>query len=197
MRSIVETNCSEYIINKSKFYSYAYPVFSDDIAKQLVDKLRIKYSDATHVCFAYVLDNPKVEKCSDDGEPVGTAGKPLLELIKKKNLHNVLVVVVRYFGGIKLGAGGLIRAYTNSGKTALDNAQVVEYDFISKYKVYASYDNLNKVITTVENVGAKILTIDYTSPYIVCVCDDNCIGTLKSISNVSIEKLGSEYICRR
>ena len=196
MKSIKDISCQEYVINKSKFYSYAYPVFNDDDTKKIIEKLRIEYSDATHVCFAYVLDSPKVEKCSDDGEPVGTAGKPLLELIKKKDLHNLLLVVVRYFGGIKLGAGGLIRAYTTAGKLALDSAEMVEYDLLSKYKIYTSYENLSRVCNVAQSVGYKIFTIDYVAPYVVCLCEDECAG-MKNIDGVRIEKIGSEYVCRK
>ncbi len=196
MRSITETGRLDYIINKSKFYSYAYPVFDEEKAKQIIDKIRKEYSDATHVCFAYVLDTPKVEKCSDDGEPAGTAGKPMLELIKKKDLHNVLLIVVRYFGGVKLGAGGLIRAYTTSGKIALDSASITECVLMTKYKVRTTFDNLNKVMASAESAGYRVLTIDYAEPYIVCLSVDEC-SKVSGIPNTTIEKLGSEYVCQK
>ena len=119
-----------------------------------------------------------------------------MELIKKKDLHNLLLVVVRYFGGIKLGAGGLIRAYTTAGKLALDSAEMVEYDLLSKYKLYTSYENLSRVCNIAQSVGYKIFTIDYVAPYVVCLCEDECAG-MKNIDGVRIEKIGSEYVCRK
>ena len=87
MISIDKVYFSEYVIQKSKFFSYAYPVFDENKCKEILDELREKYNDATHVCFAYILSTPRVEKCSDDGEPTGTAGKPIIELLKKKKLE--------------------------------------------------------------------------------------------------------------
>ncbi len=100
-------------IKKSKFYSYLYNVNSaNDVAKILED-LKKEQKKANHICYAYkIVDGVEIIKFSDDGEPSGTAGRPMLNVIEKKNLKNVLICVVRYFGGIKLGAGGLVRAYT-------------------------------------------------------------------------------------
>ena len=194
MRSIVETGKQEYIINKSKFYSYAYPIFDDGDARAIVDRLSSEYADATHICFAYTIDSPCVERCSDDGEPAGTAGKPMLELIKKKDLHNVLLVVVRYFGGVKLGAGGLVRAYTTSGKLALDNADVVEYELLPKLRITTSYDNFSRVCAMLES-RCRIVSRDYGVPCVECVGDIEDI--MQSLGAVEIEKMGSEYVCHK
>lgn len=105
----------EIIINKSRFVAYKLDLHSLEQVKPFLDTLRKEHKKANHVCYAYVYSlNQVSEKCSDDGEPTGTAGYPILNVIKKKNLTNVLVAVVRYFGGIKLGAGGLTRAYTKA-----------------------------------------------------------------------------------
>ena len=102
-------------INKSRFIAYKLELTSLDIVKPFLEKLKKEHKKARHVCYAYVYSREVIsEKCSDDGEPGGTAGYPILNVIKKKNLTNVLVAVVRYFGGIKLGAGGLTRAYTKA-----------------------------------------------------------------------------------
>ena len=102
-------------INKSRFIAYKLDLSSLDEVKPFLEKLKKEHKKARHVCFAYVYNKETInEKCSDDGEPGGTAGYPILNVIKKKNLTNVLVAVVRYFGGIKLGAGGLTRAYTKA-----------------------------------------------------------------------------------
>ena len=102
-------------ISKSKFIAYKKELASLEEVKAFLLELKKEHKKATHICYAYVYKNEVIsEKCSDDGEPSGTAGYPILNVIKKKNLTNVLVAVVRYFGGIKLGAGGLSRAYTKA-----------------------------------------------------------------------------------
>ena len=116
----MEFKSEELIINKSRFIAYKFDLESLDQAKQAIDMLKKEHKKANHVCFAYVYNKEVVaEKCSDDGEPKGTAGYPILNVLKKKKLNNVLVAVVRYFGGIKLGAGGLTRAYTKSAAIVL------------------------------------------------------------------------------
>lgn len=112
------TNFGEIEIKKSRFCFYRIDGSIDEFTSQL-ENLKAQHKKATHVCFAYSFSSPFEEKCSDDGEPKGTAGQPILSVIKKKGLTNVGVVVVRYFGGIKLGAGGLVRAYTKSASEAL------------------------------------------------------------------------------
>lgn len=108
-------------INKSKFFAYKYDLNSVDEVKDIINSLKKEHKKARHFCYAYVFNKDMIsEKCSDDGEPSGTAGYPILNVIKKKNLTNILVVVVRYFGGIKLGAGGLTRAYTKACAGVLD-----------------------------------------------------------------------------
>lgn len=148
MQSIENKADNLYEIKKSKFYSYAYPVFSEREVKDILAELNVLHKLSTHICYAYVLTSPNLEKAVDDGEPSGTAGKPILELIKKRNLKNILLVVVRYFGGIKLGAGGLIRAYTTASSEVLDKTKVLEYgDYVdatittnhSEYKDVKNY----------------------------------------------------------
>ena len=105
----------ELVINKSRFIAYKLELNSIDDVKPFLESLKKEHKKARHICYAYVFNKDMVsEKCSDDGEPGGTAGYPILNVIKKKNLTNTLVAVVRYFGGIKLGAGGLTRAYTKA-----------------------------------------------------------------------------------
>ena len=108
-------------VKKSRFIAYAFELKNVDEVKADIEFLRKQHKKANHVCYAYVCNiNGVSEKCSDDGEPSGTAGYPILNVIKKKNLSNILVAVVRYFGGIKLGAGGLTRAYTKAASEVLN-----------------------------------------------------------------------------
>ena len=196
MVSIDKEYYSEYLIQKSKFISYAIPVFDEDKCKEILASLRDKYNDATHVCFAYILSNPRVEKCSDDGEPVGTAGKPIIELIKKKKLENVLVVVVRYFGGIKLGAGGLVRAYTHSASLSLTDVKVIEFKEYVKYLVRAPHEVASKLQLAIEKSNGKILKIAYEDKVkIEFVCEN--VDNLKNIFwELSFEEIGQEIICQ-
>ena len=147
-----------YEIQKSKFYSFAYPVFDVDAVNEILERVRAEHKTATHVCYAYVLDSPKTEKMSDDGEPGGTAGKPMLELIKKKKLSNVLLIIVRYFGGIKLGAGGLVRAYTNAGNMALNDATIREFFEVKKYKVIVPCEIGAKVLNLIQSMGGEVIS---------------------------------------
>lgn len=113
----------ELVIKKSKFIGEYYFVDSVNMANDILSQVREKYADATHVCYAYVISSPSVARMSDDKEPSGTAGKPILNAINYKKLSNILVVVIRYFGGVKLGSGGLMRAYSAIANATLDGVQ--------------------------------------------------------------------------
>lgn len=117
----------EIVIEKSTFIGYAKPVKTEEEALTFIQEIKKKHRDATHNVPAYVLgENNEVQRCNDDGEPSGTAGVPVLEVIRKENLRDVAVVVTRYFGGIKLGTGGLVRAYTKGAKIALEAAGMIQ-----------------------------------------------------------------------
>lgn len=141
MNSIKNTVVTELEINKSTFINYLYKVDSVEEVKVILTELRDKYSDANHHCYAYVIgENQEIQKFSDDGEPSKTAGLPMIEVLKKNDLTNVLVVSVRYFGGIKLGAGGLVRAYTKGASSCVKESEpsfLVEYNNI---KVSIDFD---------------------------------------------------------
>lgn len=107
-------------IKKSKFLGYAFKVESVEDIEKILLALKKEHKKATHICYAYILQCPNLEKCFDDGEPSGTAGRPILNVLQKKNKSNVLVCVVRYFGGVKLGAGGLLRAYSKTASEAIN-----------------------------------------------------------------------------
>ena len=153
-------------INKSKFYSFAYPVVSEEECKNIINDFKKKYRDATHVCYA-TLTSPALEKASDDGEPQGTAGRPILEVLRKKKLSNIIVLVVRYFGGIKLGAGGLIRAYTQSCNEVVEKCKVVDKKEKLTFKVFTSYDVYPKVLNSVKTVNANILNSSFEEKVIL------------------------------
>ena len=124
LKTILENYFNQIEIERSKFLSYAIHIESEEQAKEEIAKIKKEHPKATHHCYAYILKDK--QKSNDDGEPSGTAGIPILEIIKQFDLENVLVVVVRYFGGIKLGAGGLIRAYARGCKEVLLTAKINE-----------------------------------------------------------------------
>lgn len=136
----------EIIIKKSRFIGYSKPVKSEDEALEFIEEIQKKHRDATHNVYAYVLGNSsQVQRFSDDGEPSGTAGIPVLEVIKKEDLRNVVVVATRYFGGVKLGGGGLIRAYTRTAKLGLEAGKIVDMVLHQKLRVDIEYGLLGMV----------------------------------------------------
>lgn len=138
-KSIHQYGRNELIINKSKFIGTAVPVESEEKAIEFIDEIRKEFRDASHNCYAYVIgENKNIQRYSDDGEPSGTAGMPILNVISQENLVNVAVVVTRYFGGVLLGTGGLARAYTKGCKIALENGEIVDKDLY-----YDVFFNLN------------------------------------------------------
>lgn len=131
------------VIEKSKFICFIKPIFNEDEYKEYLKSIKKKYYDSTHVCSALICGN--IKRSSDDGEPSGTAGIPILNVLEKNNLDNTCALVIRYFGGIKLGTGGLARAYSNSVIEALNKASIVEDVKYPKYKIELPYDVSNKL----------------------------------------------------
>lgn len=154
----IKENVCEIVIEHSKFIGYAKGVESAEEAREFLAQIRKKHSDATHNCYAYKLLDGSV-KFSDDGEPGGTAGAPILEGITSENLTNVIVVVTRYFGGIKLGTGGLVRAYFQTAKSALATKKI-KYEFCDVFSLTLNYDELHKVDGFLQNNYA-ILSKDF------------------------------------
>lgn len=147
-RTIHRYGEDEIIINKSRFIGYAMPINSEEEALNFIEKIKTKHRDATHNVYAYVIgQDSNIQRFSDDGEPSGTAGIPVLEVIKKEDLRNVVVVVTRYFGGIKLGTGGLIRAYTRGAKIGLEAGIIIDKVLHTKLKIRIDYT----VYGTIEN----------------------------------------------
>ena len=136
---------AEFTEKKSVFIGYACPVKTEDEAMEFIARIRKKHSDARHNCYAYQLNGGGIARYSDDGEPQGTAGVPILDVIKKSGADDCCVVVTRYFGGILLGAGGLARAYANGAKIALDAAHIVTYESYTEFRVVCDYSAYQKL----------------------------------------------------
>jgi uncharacterized YigZ family protein len=146
MKSIKEEIITEDIINKSKFINYLIPVSDLEVAKAKLEDIRKQYSDASHHCFAYIIGyNQEVQKYSDDGEPSKTAGLPILEVLKKNDLTNVLSITIRYYGGTKLGAGGLTRAYTKSCAESVALATFTSLTNYAHLSITISFDHIGHV----------------------------------------------------
>lgn len=170
--TVKEEGCGEYIEKKSRFIGYAKPVETEAEAAAFIREIRARHHDATHHCYAYQIgEQDQLQRSSDDGEPAGTAGRPILEVIKKSGLKNTCVVVTRYFGGILLGAGGLVRAYSHSAQVGVTAAGIVEkipaatlsltmgYALWGKVENYLAARQLaQRDVQYLENVTVRVLT---------------------------------------
>lgn len=146
----------------SKFLAFAHPVASATDAKAIIASYQKKYHDARHVCWAYMVGAARTEfQCNDNGEPSGTAGKPILGQINSFNLTNVVIAVVRYFGGIKLGTGGLIVAYREAAREALSAAEIVEAHEMSEICFTFPYLVMNDVMKAVKDPMVKIVSQNF------------------------------------
>ena len=145
------------IIKNSKFITNLFIVENIEEVNKYLNLIKDKYKDANHNCYAYIVDN--IRKCSDDGEPSGTAGIPMIKVLEHKDLNNVLAIVTRYFGGIKLGSGGLVRAYTNSVSKALDIVNII--DTIKGYNIdiIFNFNDIKHIDYLLKNI--KILNKEY------------------------------------
>lgn len=153
MNSIKENITNEIIINKSRFITTLIKIDNIDEIKNKLETIKKTYKDATHYCYAYIINGQ--EKCSDNGEPSGTAGLPILNVLKQNNLTNILCIVIRYFGGIKLGAGGLIRAYSTSASTALNKAIITTLINGYNLTIEFPYENLKQINYLLKDINIK------------------------------------------
>lgn len=153
---------AEYIVKRSRFIGTVAPAFSESEAEAFVASIKAKYPDATHNVYAYsVGTGTPLDRLSDDGEPRGTAGYPVLDVIHKRELKNVVCVVTRYFGGTRLGAGGLLRAYGKTANLALDEAGVMKYAYHMLMEIRMAYDRFGPVQRELESRGCVVLNVIY------------------------------------
>lgn len=153
----------EIVIRKSRFIGHAKPAESESEAVAFIEELKKKYWDATHNCSAYLIgERDQFQKALDDGEPSGTAGKPILEVIKNRGLKNTVVVVTRYFGGIMLGAGGLVRAYTDGAVAGIDEAGPIVKVLHREVEVDVDYAWYGKLENELRNRGLRIGDVSFT-----------------------------------
>lgn len=185
-KSVKQCSEAEYTVNRSRFIGRCFPVESEEAALCLLGDIRKKHWDATHNCFAYRIGKNAAARFSDDGEPGGTAGKPIMDVLTGRGLTNVLCVVTRYFGGILLGAGGLVRAYSKSAANAVAKAGVVSYlpgtilDIPMDYSRYGALEGFIRANAEVRNVAfAQNVVVT------VAVEDTNLLKFMKEVTERS------------
>lgn len=201
-RTIYKMGEDEILIKKSRFIGYAMPVETEDEAIKFIEEIKTKHRDATHNVYAYVLgEDNNIQRYSDDGEPSGTAGIPALEVIKKEDLRNVAVVVTRYFGGKKLGTGGLIRAYTKGAKIGLEAGIIIDKILFRKVKVRINYTIYGMVENYLINKGIYIEDTIFDDAvnlilYIEYEKDERFRDTIRELTNGTgiIDDIGEEYL---
>ena len=189
----------EIVEKKSRFIANVFPVDSEEQALEIVEKTKKQYWDARHNCFAFVIGkNNEVQRFSDDGEPQGTAGKPILEVLTKGNIHNTLIIVTRYFGGIKLGAGGLTRAYSQAVADALKEANIVEKHLIDVYDVSLDYSFTKKFehLLKVNDIDCINKEYDEQVTYRLYIDDLSFFDTIQDLTSnrYSKEFIKKEYV---
>lgn len=189
MKVIKEQVTNSIIINKSEFITLLYKVESVEEINHILNEVNKEYRDATHRCYAYIFES--THKCSDDGEPSGTAGLPMLDVLKKNELDHILCIVVRYFGGIKLGAGGLLRAYISSLTEALKKTEIIEAKIGTRIKFSVSYDKqkeVDKLLDKFELIKSYNNEVKYE-----VVIDDETLNLLKT-KGIEYETIKKDYI---
>ena len=182
------------IIDKSKFITTLFRVETVEEIQEILASTRKKYYDATHNCYAYIINDGNNQKCSDDGEPSKTAGSPMLDSLKKNNLTDILAITTRYFGGIKLGAGGLIRAYSSSVSEAIKLASLIETKTLAIYNVEIDYSTYNRLTDFLSKYLIK--NTDYASNITVSVAlfDEEIDNFLEQIKNLTFGKASINFI---
>lgn len=182
MKTIAKAVESEINVKKSQFICHLFPTKTKKESKEIILKVNEQYSDATHNCTAYIVSDG--EGFDDDGEPGGTAGKPMINVLRKNELHNVTAVVTRFFGGIKLGAGGLVRAYSKSVLEAINEAEILEVELYDVYKLIFEYSDIKLADGEVRNNNLEVIAKDYS---------DKVIYEVVSKDFRDIEKIFEKY----
>ena len=184
---------------KSVFIGYACHVESEEEALSFVKEIKEKHKDATHNCYGYVMKGGILCRYSDDGEPQGTAGKPILDMLVKSGVDDVCVVVTRYFGGTLLGTGGLVHAYSLGAKLAVEAAGIVQFENYVVFKVTASYSDYQKISFELERCDAIVDSTDYADNVTVqfAVKEANADLISKRITEISSGKNEAIRLCER
>ncbi|MEN9917613.1 MAG: hypothetical protein RL662_49 [Bacteroidota bacterium] len=193
-RTVKEIAKGLFTEKKSKFIAYAIPIQTAEDVKTEIEKLRKEYYDARHICWAYMLGaNRKEFRANDDGEPSGTAGKPILGQINSNELTDILVAVIRYFGGVKLGTSGLIVAYREAAAEAIQNAEIVDKTVDLDISFEFEYPFMNDVMKVVKDLEPSILEQQYNMDCYMCLrirkgLFDEMVSRLKKIESLRFKQ---------
>ena len=171
---------AEFEEKRSLFIGYAKPLKSEDEATEFIKQIKAKHSDATHNVFGYTMKNGIIARYSDDGEPQGTAGMPVLDVIRKSGVDDACVVVTRYFGGTLLGAGGLVRAYSQAAKIALEAAEIVTFEPYTELSIALSYSDYQKICAELPKYGAIVDDTEFSDSVMLKIAVKNEV-----VSNIS------------
>ncbi|MDO5819325.1 MAG: YigZ family protein [Methanobrevibacter sp.] len=196
MKTIAKPFQTSIDIKKSQFICRLFPAQTESEAKEIINEISEKYKDATHNCTAYVVSDG--EGFDDDGEPGGTAGRPMLNVLKKNDMENIVAIVTRYFGGIKLGAGGLIRAYSKSVLEALAIAEIVDMELYEIFRFTFEYQHIKAIDSEIRSKNLAVVDKQYEANVIYFVASNNVdmINNIqeKLAGEVNIEHLGSRFL---
>ena len=194
-KTLMKRGCDEFIVNKSRFIGYGTPAETEEEALAFLAEIRKKHADATHNCYAYIIGrNMGVMRYSDDGEPGGTAGMPIIEVMKNRGVVNACVVVTRYFGGVLLGAGGLVRAYTQGAVTAIDASGVGVMHLTARYMMDVSYAMLSRVEYFLKSAPVIVDDKDFSDVItltllVKCADEDKLLADLTQLSEGRLEPM--------
>lgn len=191
MKSIKELTTYQWEIKKSTFITTLIPCDDEQKAKEIIAKHQEKYHDATHNCVAYIINNSM--RFDDDGEPNKTAGMPMLNVLQKQELTNIIAIVTRYFGGIKLGAGGLTRAYTRSVSDAIKEATIIEKQLVPRYLITVEYHFANKIEHLLNSRNVPIISKDYGND-VTFECHIKDQSLLEEIQNYTNNNYLAEFV---
>ncbi len=190
-KTVYEGGEGEIIEKKSRFIATVIPCEDEETALQFIEATKKKYWDARHNCSAYTIGlNRELERCSDDGEPQKTAGRPMLDVLINEGIHNVCVVVTRYFGGVLLGTGGLVRAYQAATKEGLSNSTIITKQYGKKIRIVTDYNGIGKLQYIVAVNGYTMLSADYTDVVIarIMVTPSEQEGFIKKVTEATSGK---------
>ena len=190
---VYKPGTGEIVEKKSRFISNVYNIENEEEVSTYISAIKKKYWDARHNCYAFVLgDNNQIQRCSDDGEPNGTAGKPILEVLLRSEIHNCIIIVTRYFGGTLLGTGGLVRAYGIAAKIGLENSTILEKRFGNILKIVTDYNGLGKVQYITGQMELDILEIVYSD--IVSITIVISVDIMNEFENKVTEALAGKVV---
>ena len=190
MKTIKNNTNNEIIIKNSRFICYLYKIKDINDIHMILNNIKEEEKDATHYCYAYILND--IKKSSDDGEPGGTAGIPILKVLENNDLNNILAIVIRYFGGIKLGAGGLVRAYTKSVTNTLSEDNIVELTKGYNINIEFNYNQVKEIDYILKNITINNKVFDNTITYNIDI-PISFLETIK-LNNINYQILKEIYI---